>query len=78
MRSEGEKGNGEGKARMKELKVYVACKKDLNHKRQSNFCESSLDILTRYCRQKHIQKHTTDPRTYRHWPGNFEFLSRIF
>jgi molybdopterin/thiamine biosynthesis adenylyltransferase len=30
---------------MKKLEVYVACKKDLNHKRQCNLIHSSLDIL---------------------------------
>jgi hypothetical protein len=43
MRSDRGKGNGEGNARTKELKVYVACKKELNHKRQSNLTESLLE-----------------------------------
>lgn len=48
----------EGNARMIELKVYVACKKELSHKRRWNLIQSSLHLLIRYCGQKHTHKDT--------------------
>lgn len=65
----------ESNARLIELKLFVACKKELSHKRRWHLTQSSLDMFIRYCRQKHTHKDTR--RNYKHINIGFD-ISNFF